>query len=235
MAQKIDCPTCNSMDMIQKVTSIVQGETHQTTGSSHSFGTGTVSGQQTHYSQGSKLGNSDFSGTTFNSSSGYINTTQRSTLAGRLSPPQRPKSPSQPSLSVSTSCLGFIVGVITFILLLVWAFKTPGSGPMNFFVAVLFFLALFGIPIFVGMKVSQMESAYKERSDEHQEKSRRLWKKYNSDLAQYKKSVARWEKAISRWNDMYYCRRCDVAYLPNDNTTPVSVGEMNALCYHGTE
>lgn len=38
---------------------------------------------------------------------------------------------------------------------------------------------------------------------------------------------------INRWREMYYCRRCDVVYVPGDDVKPQNPDKTVDLCYYG--
>ncbi len=41
----------------------------------------------------------------------------------------------------------------------------------------------------------------------------------------------RWERAIARWNELYYCSRNDVVFIPGKPNTCVPINEMQKLLY----
>ena len=58
--------------------------------------------------------------------------------------------------------------------------------------------------------------------------------KYQAELQSYEQvRYPRWEEAMNRWREMYYCRRCDVVYVPEDDVKPQNPDKTLDLCYHG--
>lgn len=112
---EINCPQCRKDDAVQKVTAIVQGETHTTKGYSTSHDYSNISGSQKVYSStGNYGGCGELSGGVSTTSSTRIDATQRSTLAQQLLPPSPPSEPVKPITSDLSGKVGglFLLGVI---------------------------------------------------------------------------------------------------------------------------
>lgn len=231
---KVNCPSCKSIDMIQKVTAIVEGETLDTKGESTTKSSSKISGNQDFYARVSgsekNIGRGDISGQANSSSSTFINTTQQSRLARKLTPPLRPYAPYKPELDTDMSKVGdyatkgaLIIGVVMFLLL--GSLLGFDSWITIVISIVTFIVASVPLSIFIEGKMEMPE-----------EEKKKILDKYNTQLKLYKRVYfPSWEVAMNRWNEMFYCRRCDVIFVPGDDIAPMSTNEINKLCYHGTD
>ena len=90
----IECQSCDQIDMVQKVTAIVQGETHNTSGHSSTTSVSSISGDEDYFSKvggyEKQTGRGKLSGNIYGSSNTEINSTQQSALATKLLPPLKP-------------------------------------------------------------------------------------------------------------------------------------------------
>lgn len=65
------------------------------------------------------------------------------------------------------------------------------------------------------------------------EKRQEMTATYQGKLQKHEQvSYPRWQETMDRWNSMYYCRRCDMVYVPGDDVKPQSPDKTLDLCYH---
>jgi hypothetical protein len=67
------------------------------------------------------------------------------------------------------------------------------------------------------------------------QKRRLMAQEHQAQVARYDYEKQRWDTAMQRWNAMFYCRRCDVVYVPADTFAPMPPENTIALAYAGTE
>lgn len=229
--------------MIQKVTAIVEGETHQTSGYSSTTNTSNIAGQQNYYTrQDEHIGRGDLSGKIRSSSSTSISSTQQSRLAQKLEPPSRPSPPNEPNFNASITSilpenLTMVIGGITWFstcVLLFIIFPSAGEGD-NWVIGAL--IVFIGAPMLAGVIIGLVGMALDEswsRIKFPREAREQLLAKYRAELQSYERvQYPRWEEAMNRWREMYYCRRCDVVYVPGDDVKPQNPDKTLDLCYHG--
>ena len=88
------CPKCKNIDQIQKLSTIVSAGTRNTSGVSATTGETNLAGDQRHYARGTGyVGSSELSGKAYSTSSTFIDATEKTDLAKRLSPPRKPQEP----------------------------------------------------------------------------------------------------------------------------------------------
>lgn len=237
----IDCPLCSRVDLVQKVTAIAEGETHHTSGYSSTTNTSSISGKQDYYTQQDRyVGHGDLSGTIQSNSSTNIKATQQSRLAQKLSPPTKPSLPTEPDFETSflsgfPEGIGIGIGIVAWILISSLLFAIfPGVKNSS---ATGILMVCLGGPILTGIVLGiiavLIETAW-NRIQFPAEKRQNMAALYQRELQEYEQvEFPRWEKAMNRWNDMYYCRRCDVVYVPGDDVKPQSPDKTLDLCYHG--
>lgn len=241
---RISCPSCDKDDMVQKVTAIVEGETHQTSGYSSTTTTSKLSGSEQIYSRTSDgeryTGRGEISGNIAGSSSTSINSTQRSRLAEKLMPPPKPPSPIRPKdadsfLKVPTITreefrfnsllvdMPFAISILfTFLVL---SILLKASGILDFIIVGI--LAFFAGSL-VGLILSFIFSPILDSIPglDINKKLRTKLKQYNQsldwqhqiNLQKYQQgTLAYWSNMMARWNHTFYCRRCDVVYIPGES------------------
>jgi len=240
----IECPICSNVDLVQKVTAIAEGETHHTSGYSSTTNTSSISGKQDYYTQQDRYaGHGDLSGTIQSQSSTNINTTQQSRLAQKLASPAEPSLPAEPNFK-SSLLSGFpewvSIGlgvVIWFLIIMLMLAIFPGVADGSFWTALL--MTCVGAPLLAGLVLGILAMVIEfiwNRSKFPAEKRQEMIAIYQRELQEYEQvAFPRWEKAMSRWNDMYYCRRCDVVYVPGDDIKPQSPDKTLDLCYYGSK
>lgn len=225
----IQCPICDRIDQAQRVTAIVEGETHDTTGSGETIGGSHIEGNTDHYlGRGfdrERVGDSRLSASSINYSTTRFNVTQQSRLANKLARPALPAKPDY-SLSPILQKLVSFLAVIPAFLVWVLTANLAQSLDVGFFVDVLLLFASIIPPTIAWVIVSDLlEKAILHNQYPAQERQRAL--------TQYDYESKRWEVASKRWNAMYYCRRCDVVYVPGDTFAPVSPENTITLAYAG--
>lgn len=235
----IDCPLCFRVDLVQKVTAIAEGETHHTSGHSATTNTASISGRQDYYTQQDRYaGRGDLSGSIQSQSSTRISATQQSSLAQKLSPPSEPPPPKEPNFATSVlsgfpEWLGIGIGFVTWILIGTLLFAIfPGVD--NSSTAGILIMCVGG-PILTGILLGVLavgiESLW-NRMQFPSEKKEMMMALYHKQQKEYEQiTFPRWQEAMSRWNAMYYCRRCDVVYVPGDDIKPQHPDRTIDLCY----
>lgn len=250
----IDCPSCGRVDSIQKITAIVEGETHHTTGHSRTSTFSNTSGKQDFYAQENawkktKIGQGKISGDTYGSSFESINAVQQSNLAQKLMPPDKPTPPAKPDFIswlslIGSGSLGVIVGLIMGLVIGVASLLVMSnylSQHDNVFVKIV------GTPIMwvtapciglvagvvvivivsIGLGSLTNKIAYPTSTRKEMEKD------YEMTLKKYQEyQLPRWESAMRRWNSMFYCRRCDVVFVPGDEVYFSGSDNVINLAYH---
>lgn len=237
----IDCPICANIDLVQKVTAIAEGETHLTSGYSSTTNTSSISGKQDYYTQQDRyVGHGDLSGTIRSHSSTDINTTQQSRLAQKLAPPPEPPIPAEPNFESSVlsgfpEWIGIGLGiVIWFLIIAVLVAIFPGLMKSSLWTALL--MVCIGAPLLAGLVLGVLTSVIEfiwNRIKFPAEKRQEIIALHQRELQEHKQvTFPRWEKAMNRWNNMYYCRRCDVVYVPGDDIKPQNPDKTLDLCYY---
>jgi hypothetical protein len=217
----INCPICGKDDMVQKVTAIVQGETHTTSGYSSTFGTTNIDGNQKYYtSSGDYAGRGKVSGNAHNSSFTRVNAIQQSTLAQLLTPQfEQPTAPRKPiiglvgqtenQIAIKLIPICLLIGIIV-------GFVTNVSSPFGVFQGVV--LNGLGAAFFIWVGINWIViTFFKPITKEEAEK--RLTK-YRQEQDLYQAQLFAQQQKIARWSQTYYCRRDDVIYIPGE---PVAV------------
>ena len=59
--------------------------------------------------------------------------------------------------------------------------------------------------------------------------------KREAEDAQYDREMKRWEAMMARWTAMFYCRRCDVVYIPGDSYGHREPKDIHKLAYSGID
>ncbi len=212
-ANNLNCPTCQQLDRVQKVTSIVSENTR----------TATSTTKNTSLSVLNVLDHTSFVPTF---SRGSTTSTGSSELARMLS---RPVFDYKAPLMETN---GFIEGVavliffcgINALLGLPWFLSVPFHGSQELFIALLIVMLImipFGIwgfryTFFTRHKV---KAKLKEAWDQKMVYQRQIWDKYNWCLA--------------AWERLFYCYRCDNIFLPGGIARPAySVVAYLFECYH---
>lgn len=241
----IACPSCGRVDSIQKVTAIVEGETYHTTGHSRTSTFSSTSGKQNFYTQENawkktKIGEGKISGDTYGSSSESINAVQQSNLAQKLMPPDKPTPPTRPTFVswpslISSGGVGIITGlaavVVSFIVIIIFLLNSP---PGYFLVGLLanFIIAPL-IGLVVGIVASVTLGKLANELDHPASTRWRMEQEYEMALKQYHEhQLPSWESAMRRWNSMFYCRRCDVVFVPGDEVYFTDPDNVISLAYH---
>jgi len=93
----IKCPLCHSIDQVQRVTAMVEGETHDTRGRSTTIGHSELDGRTDYYAgtgfDRERVGDGRLSASGVSSSTTNVNITQQSRLAKKLVRPYKPVEP----------------------------------------------------------------------------------------------------------------------------------------------
>jgi len=255
----IDCPSCGRVDSIQKITAIVEGETHHTTGHSRALTFSSTSGKQDFYAQENawkktKIGQGKISGDTYGSSFESINAVQRSNLAQKLMPPDKPKPPAKPDFIswlslISSGSVGIIVGLIVGIIAMIAAFiaiiflagEIAKMSDVAVLIGIVVFLANFFISPLIGVIIGViacimvgMVFGYLTNKIAYPSATKReMERKYDIALKEHLEyHLPRWESAMQRWNSMFYCRRCDVIFVSGDEVYCNGADNVINLAYH---
>ena len=197
------CPKCAKNDKVEKVSAIVARETHEIRGTSIESETYTDKDGKTRYRSYSV----PYSGT------------QMSVLAQRLSPPEKPE------MGFNwRGCIGVVLvlcGVLSlavsgcqvgFGLLTVPISEGASSGELFNFSSILGILLLPGAILYILLGAFLIKSSANSR------------KKRSTKLREV--DIPQWEYAMRRWNQLYYCARDDILFIPGENKA-VPVTQMN--------
>ena len=192
------CPKCGQVDQIQKLTAIVSAGTRRT------VGTTTTSGRTNVYNR-----DFEYAGNAYSSSSTQVNTVARTALAQKLSPPQCPSQPIEPSDDVSivkVAAMLFVVVLISCVILIL-----SDSWPL--------FCGSFLVVSFVlGGLIGYLERPEAKRKEEH----------YQLMMKSYSEMLPEWERMYKQWEQMYYCYRDDVVFIPEEEAyvTPDDIAKL---------
>jgi hypothetical protein len=223
------CPSCQQIDLVRKVRSIVSDGTVEGQTEIHSSGLGLSS----NYQQKVGIG----IGINTVSSSSSVTEHKMSLLARRLLPPDKPTPPNPPESRFSIPILIFFFPLYIFIALLVylddemprankkfifWGAVIGTLLPISSLIIIpntnirfdtawqaVLFLILVTVP---GVLVSLIfynngMVAIKKKEDV----------KYQADLRKYQReTLIKYQEGLVRWNDLYYCSRCDVVFLQKE-------------------
>lgn len=197
---ELQCPSCGQSDQTQKVSAIYKGGTHQWTETQHTT-------------------NAD--GT---SSTSHIPRQAQTLLAKQLTPPEKPSAGGNSFLLWSVvGCFVVFILFIGFVLpiglTLIATLALPAgayflAGDTSLDLAspiVLIGFALLCLTLVISIAFLWLVW--------------RWWKgKYEASVAQLKirqaeadRDLPHWERATSRWERLYYCRRDDIVFIPNEN------------------
>ncbi len=250
----IDCPSCGLVDAVQKVTAIVEGETHHTTGHTRTSTYSSISGKQDFYAQENawkktKIGQGKISGDTYGTSFERINAVQQSDLAQKLMPPDKPTPPAKPDFTsfgsiIGSSGLAIVIGFITWVVVGIASLLAMSSylsqldivpiqiiGTLVMWITapIIGFVAGIIVAILVGKRVGSLmnKTAYPEST---RRKMQIDYEMASKEHLEY--HLPRWESAMQRWNSMFYCRRCDVIYVPGDEVYYNGADNVINLAYH---
>lgn len=228
---KIECPVCNRIDQAQRVTAIVKGETHDSRGDSTTIGGSQLEGRTDYYAgrgfDRERVGDGRISADIINISTTHVNVTQQSRLANKLALPTPPAKPSYSLGTISGMLVKFLAGISAF---LVWVLTGDFFSGLNmgFLMDVLLLMASLIPPVFAWVIVEELlEKIFLQIQYPAQER--------DHTLAQYEIERKRWDAAFKRWSAMFYCRRCDVVYIPDDAFAPVPPEDTITLAYAGTD
>lgn len=197
----ITCPVCNNNDQIQKLSSIVAAGTRETSGVSVTSERTDISGNQKYYTEGgSRIGSGQLSGNTYSSSRTSVNAVERTNLAKKITPPLEPLKPDTPS-SDDGAFVGFVIAIL--IIATAMCFIT-GNNDVE--VGIIVFFGIIGLAI-AGLVSRRFSGAEKQRRAEEKKRRDKVHEEYLAD-------VEKWKKAMQRWEQIYYCYRDDIVFLP---------------------
>jgi len=208
------------MDRTLKVSAIITGQTHQIHGSSHESSTYVDKDGKTHTSY---------------YTSPY-NATQTSALAEQLRPPKQPEVPSNIQgctiwgivffLIATSPFWGMLLLMIGYMLLMMILMPFADNSTLHFtlngndsditpsmpariivsLVGLAMGVAGLIIAFFVARAVFRAINAASKRSAEKRQR----------EIADVQAEMARWEHAMQRWNQLYYCERDDLIFIPGE-------------------
>ncbi len=216
----VNCPLCNRVDMVQKVTAIVQRDTHKTSGTTQTQSVSDFRGGIDIYGKdGSYRGQNNTSGYQVTKSTTEINTTQMSDLAKSLinAKPDKPTAPVKPEERGGVSLvLWSFLGLLTIPITLnaLKAFIDPATTD-NYFLLTVFVSLIVGLCVGITLKaVDLARGGPEERNAEYE----RLLKEYDKRLQEHTEvNVPEYELRVKNWNMAFYCQRCDVTFIPGQN------------------
>jgi len=198
--------------MVQKVSAIVAGQTHEIHGSSWD--------SQTYVD---KEGRSQTAYHTV-----PYNATQTSILAQKLEPPKQPKAPETNGFGWTIGFIGFFTFACLFFgwpfLLLIPFFlmemiiapfnsETPFSTldmPLRILTSIggiVLTVIVVILTIAIARKIFRRISNSSKKATETHERQ----------IAEVKAETPRWQHAMENWNQLYYCKRDDIVFVPNKN------------------
>lgn len=231
----IECPLCHSIDQAQRVTAIVGGETHDTRGGSTTIGSSQLEGRTDYYAgkgfDRERVGDGRISAGSMNYSTTSINVTQQSRLAKKLGPPSPPTEPPELNFPLSwgdTVASGLLAAIPT---LVFWYWLIGLFNLDSFWGGLLCFIGTPILAIGFWSVIFMLLGRVNERMEYPEEKRQQLTQAHQAKVAEYGDKKHRWQVAMERWNAMFYCRRCDVVYVPDDTFAPVSPEDTIALAY----
>jgi len=200
------CPSCDSNNRVEKVTSILKSQTSQTQGQMPVESVYTDS-------EGKVRSSTDYRN---------YSSSQASSLAQELAPPPKPTGNSYgfclgyfifQMLGIGFIGLIFILGGIMFLFSSIF---TPQADAASRGVGIFISLLLIGAPIggwllfFYGYRYFKNKKAEEQKRIDETE------------------GVA-WQKAMQRWDKLYYCYRCDCVFIQGEESVPSR--EMRAYIY----
>lgn len=200
---QLDCPICHRIDNVAKVSSIVNGETHQITGQ--------VPVSTTYDSDGWSLGTSYKT----------YHATQQSALAKKLMPPQEPRKAKSFKEFIQDVIILTPFAILIMILgnlILVILGDIIGTSTKNYLVKPttildfldVFHLVLYSATLVIGFSVVALWK-YRTRKEK------------KSNLIFEQSILSNWKKNIARWNQLYYCSRDECIFIPGENLAfPIS-------------
>jgi len=185
------------------------------------------------------VGDGRFSASGVNFSTTSINVTQQSRLAKKLVPPSPPIEPPTLTYPLDKALIA-VIGVLAAVPALAfwwWLMGKINFDAVSFGENVWTFIScFFGAPL-LGMGLWAIVFYVLGEVFEHlkypPEKRQQLVQAHQAEVAEYDYQKHRWEIAMNRWNAMFYCRRCDVVYVPGDTIAPASPQDIIALAYAG--
>ncbi len=224
----LDCPQCKRDDRVEKVTGVTKVQTqYGDFGGKFAASGGLNLGSYTHPTfQPWELGVTTHTHGIIGFSGGmHMSGVTESGLSRALSPPSRPQLvlPPQPQpkrysngelLSLIILCGGLILtGLFA---LAQQGFYAAGNGNMStalFMITSGVALAIIGIAIAVLVPLSA-RARYKRQSDEWERACLPVRRQHSEDLV-------KWEAAAIVWDSLFYCHRCDIAYIPDGRSDPI--------------
>jgi hypothetical protein len=208
------CPKCKKTDQIRKLSSISSAETRKTSGESYSSGRANIYDKD-----------SNFIGDSHTSSSGYINVTEQSELAKKVSRPIMPPKPSEPK-SDNPLAEKIMIGVVSILGLC----AGPYAGSQLYENGASFIWQILGClggmllaglvgGIIIGLPLMLLAQPSQEQKLAYQEQ-----------LRIHEQHLAKWKRASERWEQMYYCYRDDVVFIPGESET-IHPSNTVQFCY----
>jgi hypothetical protein len=204
MPDDLNCPICHLMDRTLKVSSIVTGQTHQIHGSSYE--------SSTYVDKDGKTRTSYYTAP--------YNATQTSVLAQQLRPPKEPEVPqpiSRSSLIISWWGIILLTSLVTSpcwgMCLLVGISELFGNLTLNGNDVTLMparIIFLLGIAVGLIIAFFVVRAIFKSID--------RTVEKRQREIAEIQAEIPRWEHAMQRWNQLYYCERDDLIFIPSEKT-----------------
>lgn len=214
------CPQCQKFDLIQKVSAIVANATQQTLGTSTTVGQTTIDFAEELYSHNKYLGKGNVSGTALSESSTFVSEKAQSDLARKLSPPQKPSEPELQHIGFGHWYEEHVGCWLTFILACIGC-GIGGALSDSTAWAVVGFIA--GAALAGLLSVMFEDFVFKDSREKAQ-------KEFDLKIESFPQQLANWESAYRIWNQVYYCHRDDVVFMPGEQQC-VEPNQIIRLCY----
>jgi hypothetical protein len=203
------CPLCRRNDQVEKISAILKKQTSQSDG---------YVPQQEIYTDSDGHAHSR----TVNV---RVQTTHKTDLAQGLNPPElaRPKEPSsRPTwmilgcaiilfISIGCSLVYAIAGMLTILF-------NQSSSPPNYSYLFASACATAAMLIPVGLFFLWKSSKKKDEA------------RVNQELSAYQQAYQQWQQAMARYENLYYCGRDDVVFIPGEKTS-ANVADLMRYIY----
>lgn len=212
------CPQCKRVDSVQKLSSIRAGGTQRTAGVSYTSGSSSIDGSTTYYSNSARVGSGQVSGSVLSSSSTSISAVAQSDLARVTAPPPEPQKPMK-RISGAWIWIPIVALGGGLLITVAWMFNVSiGNNP----------LVVCGTPLLVWSLISGVIFAILTRLNEPSFEATEA--KNIENTQQYILEYAAQQEALAVWNQLYYCHRDDIVFLPGTKYI-VAPKDTMSLCY----
>lgn len=186
-----------------------------------------IDGNATYYgNNNARIGTGQVSGNVLSSSSTSISAVAQSDLAHVTAPPPEPVNPIE---RVSGAWIPVVAIGVGLVLTVVWMFSSSGADRGLLRSNTGFYILLTcGAPLLIWFLISAVIAAIFTWLDTSSRKATEAMNKKN--LQQYEMKRAAQQKALAVWNQLYYCHRDDIIFLPGTKYTAAPKDTIS-LCY----